>query len=206
MSLWETLSVSRETLDRLEVYKGSLLLWNKKINLVSENSTKDVWGRHFLDSAQIFRHIGPADCHLLDIGSGGGLPGLVLGIMAKKKYPNLKITLVESDTRKAVFLKEVVRSQRLNSTVLSDRVEKLSRQNADIVTARAVAPLKTLLGYAYQHMSQTGVCIFLKGISYKNEVEEALDLWRFNISVDESITNEGSVVLKITHLERQNDR
>ena len=188
------------------MYKRSLLLWNKKINLVSENSTKDVWGRHFLDSAQIFRHIGPADRHLLDMGSGGGLPGLVLGIMAKKKYPNLKITLVESDTRKAVFLKEVVRSQRLNSTVLSDRVEQLPRQNADIVTARAVAPLKTLLGYAYQHMSQTGVCIFLKGISYKNEVEEALDFWRFNISVDESITNEGSVVLKITHLERQNDR
>ena len=204
MSYWKTLNVSRETLEELEEYKESLLLWNRKINLISEKSSKNIWGRHFLDSAQIFKYLKASDRNILDMGSGGGLPGLVLGLVAKKKYPNLKVTLVESDRRKCVFLKEVVRAHKLNSVVLSERVELLPAQTSDVVTARAMAPLKTLLDYANPHLSDNGICVFLKGVNYKKEIDEALAFWRFNISVDTSITNVGSAVLKITDLEQKN--
>ena len=204
MSYWKTLNVSRETLEELEEYKESLLLWNRKINLISEKSSKNIWGRHLLDSAQIFKHLKASDRNILDMGAGGGLPGLVLGLVAKKKYPNLKVTLVESDRRKCVFLKEVVRAHKLNSVVLSERVELLPAQTSDVVTARAMAPLKTLLDYASPHLSDGGICVFLKGVNYKKEIDEALAFWRFNISVDASITNVGSAVLKITDLEHKN--
>ena len=200
MSYWKTLNVSRETLEELEEYKESLLLWNRKINLISEKSSKNIWGRHLLDSAQIFKYLKASDRNILDMGSGGGLPGLVLGLVAKKKYPNLKVTLVESDRRKCVFLKEVVRTHKLNSVVLSERVELLPAHTSDVVTARAMAPLKTLLDYANPHLSDGGICVFLKGVNYKKEIDEALAFWRFNISVDASITNVGSAVLKITDL------
>ena len=81
MSYWKTLNVSRETLEELEEYKESLLLWNRKINLISEKSSKNIWGRHFLDSAQIFKYLKASDRNILDMGSGGGLPGLVLGLV-----------------------------------------------------------------------------------------------------------------------------
>ena len=204
MSYWKTLNVSRETLEELEEYKESLLLWNRKINLISKQSAKNIWERHLLDSAQILKYLKASDRNILDMGSGGGLPGLVLGLVAKKKYPNLKVTLVESDRRKCVFLKEVVRAHKLNSVVLSERVELLPAQTSDVVTARAMAPLKTLLDYASPHLSDSGICVFLKGVNYKKEIDEALAFWRFNISVDASITNVGSVVLKITDLEQKN--
>ena len=204
MNFWENLNVSRETFSRLEEYKASLLLWNRKINLISLNSSEDVWFRHFLDSAQIFKSVTTVDAHLLDMGSGGGLPGLVLAIIAKEKQPSLKITLVEADNRKAVFLKEVVRAQGLNSVVISERVENLPVLGVDIVTARALASLSILLGYAHIHVKKGGKCLFLKGVSYSKEIDEALDCWSFNIKVDDSITNPGSAVLTITDLEQDN--
>jgi len=205
LGFWENLNVSRETFSRLEAYKDTLLLWNSKINLISPKSAEDVWSRHFLDSAQIFKNLTPADTHILDMGSGGGLPGLVLAIMSKDTYPNLKITLVEVDKRKAVFLKEIVRTQGLNSSVLSERVEAIPVLGADIITARALAPLNVLLGYAFRHIKKEGRCVFLKGINYNKEIEEALDYWNFNIRVDDSITNPGSAILKITDLEQKNE-
>ena len=204
MSFWKDLNVSRETFSRLEAYKDTLLLWNSKVNLISVKSADDVWFRHFLDSAQIFKNVTEADRHILDMGSGGGLPGLVLAIISKEKYPSLKITLVEADKRKAAFLQEIVRTQRLNSAVIPERIEKVPILGADIVTARALAPLNVLLGYAYRHIKNNGRGIFLKGVSYNKEVEEALDYWNFNIKVDASITNPGSAILKIRDLEQKN--
>ena len=204
MNFWKNLNVSRETFSCLEAYKDTLLLWNSKVNLISSKSAEDVWSRHFLDSAQIFKNVTDVDKHILDMGSGGGLPGLVLAILSKERYPSLKITLVEADKRKAVFLKEVVRTQGLNSAVISERIEKVHALGADIVTARALAPLNVLLGYAYKHMKNDGRSIFLKGISYKKEIKEALDYWNFTIKVDASITNPGSAILKIKDLEQKN--
>ena len=116
------LDVSRETIDNLNLYVDILRKWNTTINLVSKGSITDVWKRHILDSAQLFKFVTHDMEKWLDIGSGAGFPGLVIAILAKGRFTNLRVTLIESDKRKCVFLNEVVRELDLNVKILSKRI------------------------------------------------------------------------------------
>ena len=203
MDFWNNLDVSRETFHKLETYKERLLLWNKKINLISKKSTDDIWSRHFLDSAQVFSTLTTGQTKLLDFGSGAGFPGMVLAIVATEKLPLMKVEMVESDQRKAVFLRDTVRVLSLNSAVWSDRVENIVEMNSDVITARALAPLKKLLFFSNRHLKKGGFCVFLKGESYKEEIKEALECWSFSIKIKESITNPLSAMLIISDLEKR---
>ena len=137
--------VSRETMARLEIHLALLTRWNPKINLVSRASLEHVWDRHFADSAQLWRLRPPSARLWLDLGSGAGFPGLVIAAFAADQAPELDVHLVESDQRKAAFLETVVRTAELRATVLAERVETLAAASADVVSARALAPLGTLL-------------------------------------------------------------
>lgn len=203
MDFWNNLDVSRETSHKLETYKERLLLWNKKINLISKKSTDDIWSRHFLDSAQVFSTLTTGQTKLLDFGSGGGFPGMVLAIIAAEKLPLMRVEMVESDQRKAVFLRDTVRFLGLSSVVWSDRVENIVEMNSDVVTARALAPLKKLLFFSNRHLKKEGFCVFLKGESYKEEIKEALECWSFSIKIKESVTNPLSAMLIISDLEKR---
>ena len=203
LDFWDSLDVSRETFHKLEVYKERLLLWNKKINLISKRSTGDVWGRHFLDSAQVFGTLTAEQTKVLDFGSGGGFPGIVLAIIATEKLPLIRVEMVESDQRKAVFLRDTVRTLGLNSFVWSDRVEDICEMDSDVITARALAPLKKLLFFSNRHLKKGGFCVFLKGESYKDEIKEALECWSFSIKIKESVTNSLSAMLIISDLEKR---
>ncbi|MDZ4098705.1 MAG: 16S rRNA (guanine(527)-N(7))-methyltransferase RsmG, partial [Methylophilaceae bacterium] len=174
--------------------------WNPAINLVSRNSLKDGWSRHILDSAQIFQ-LAPQKCqHWVDLGSGAGFPGLVVAIMAKDMLPHLKVTLVEADQRKAAFLREAARTLELTIGLEVDRVENLPSLRADLLSARALAPLERLLGMAARHILPSATCLFLKGASYESETSEARRTWKFDLEAIKSITDGDGVILKIEGL------
>jgi 16S rRNA (guanine527-N7)-methyltransferase len=173
--------VSRETFERLEAYVALMKKWNSAINLVSPSTISEIWTRHILDSAQIYGLEPESPNIWCDLGSGGGLPALVVAIMAKDANPDLLVTCIESDLRKATFLRTVARELELNLSVLSERIEKAEPQNADVLSARALASLDALCGFAERHLKAGGVAIFPKGENYRQEIDEALENWSFQL-------------------------
>ncbi|MFT4959865.1 MAG: 16S rRNA (guanine527-N7)-methyltransferase [Paracoccaceae bacterium] len=194
-------NVSRETMERLEIYDVLLRKWNESINLVSQSSLEDLWTRHIADSVQVFRLAGPI-AKWLDIGSGGGLPGAIVAILAMDENPDADFTLIESDKRKAVFLRTVARQTGAAFTVITDRIEKAEPQNANMMSARAVANLSVLLQFADRHLDSDGIALFSKGVSWKNEVDVARQEWNMDIDPVPSLTEPGAVILKIKGISR----
>lgn len=188
-------NVSRETFSRLETYVAHLQKWNPKINLVAKNVTEDeIWQRHILDSLQLSSYI-PNHHRILDLGSGGGLPGIVLACQG------YDITMVESDVRKCVFLEEACRLCGLdNARVLNARIEDIIPESYNTITARALAPLVILLGYAQPHLGINAQCLFPKGKQYRMELEEARGTWQFKAHEHQSLTSSESVILQLTHI------
>jgi len=196
------LDVSRETLARLERYESLLRKWNPAINLVGRNTLPRAWGRHFIDSAQLWR-LRPKDARLwLDLGSGGGFPGLVVAVLAAERDPALRVALVESDGRKASFLSHVCQELGISPKIHRDRAETLAPQGADLVSARALAPLDRLLELAHRHLAPGGVCLFPKGKNSQSELTRARKYWTFDIQQTPSVTDSGGTILKIGGLGR----
>lgn len=195
INLLPGLNVSRETFLRLKEYEKLLFKWNAKINLVSRSTLDNFWNRHVLDSAQFLSSVGEKAGKWVDLGSGGGLPGLVVAILSDEIEPVNKLFLVEADVRKAVFLKTVCRELGLKVEVYNNRIEELPPISANIVSARALAPLKTLCLYAKNHLEKDGVAVFAKGENWKAELVEAQKKWIFSYEAVKSALHEGSVVL-----------
>lgn len=169
--------VSRETWDRLVTFQALVRRWNPTINLVSRGSLDALWRRHIEDSAQIFEHC-PAEAQTWsDLGSGGGFPGIVVAILALEKRPNLQVTLVESDLRKATFLRQVIRELALPARVISARIQDVPVLQADVLSARALAPLRELMPLVETHLKPGGVAIFPKGERYAEEIVQARNDW-----------------------------
>ena len=188
----EAFSVSRETLDRLILYEDLLKGWQKAVNLVAPGTLGEVWHRHFADSAQLARLVPPAAESLVDLGSGGGFPGLVLAIMLYERKP-LRVSLIESDGRKAAFLREVARQTRVPVDILSARIENAETQrkvgSVDVVTVRALAPLNRLLGLAAPFFAPRTRGLFLKGRDIHGEIDEARVAWHFDVELVPSMTD-----------------
>lgn len=194
--------VSRETFDRLEAYVALMTKWNAAINLVSQSTISDIWTRHILDSAQIYE-LAPDNPNMwCDLGSGGGLPALVVAIMAKGAGADLLVGCIESDLRKATFLRTVARELDLKLSVHSERIEKAKPQDADVLSARALAPLNVLCSFAERHLKPGGVAIFPKGENYRQEIDEALENWSFQLDTYPSKTHPCAVILKIKEISR----
>lgn len=194
------MNVSRETQDRLSIYLDLLRKWSPKINLVSPASLEDAGKRHFEDSLQLAELCPDGVKHWVDLGSGGGFPGAVIAIA--KAGGELNVTLVESDQRKSAFLRTVSRETKTPFNVISKRIEDVEPLNADVVSARALAPLTDLLEFADQHMKPGGVCLFLKGANWQNEVNDAQKKWRFTCEAHKSKTSPDAAILKIGDLAR----
>ncbi|SIS51144.1 16S rRNA m(7)G-527 methyltransferase [Roseivivax lentus] len=193
-------NVSRETLDALEAFEALVRHWTQRINLVSKASLEGLWTRHILDSLQLIPFLPEGEGHWLDLGSGGGFPGIVLSIAAKTMQPEMAMTLVESDTRKSVFLRTAIREFGLNAKVRSCRIETLPQIPSDIVSARALASLSTLLGYAQPHLGPGGKAVFLKGTTWKKELADAQREWSFSHEITTSETDPSAVILSIGNL------
>ncbi len=192
----EATGVSRETLLRLEGYATLLAKWQKAINLVAKDSLSDLWRRHMLDSASLWPVIPSASRVLVDFGSGAGFPGLVLAIMG---FP--EVHLVESDTRKSAFLSEAVRLFAPGAVIVHrDRIETMEPIGADVVTARALADLDTLLGYAARFVKSGGVCLFLKGRKAEDELTLAGQRWTMSVERFPNPAESSGIVFRIKDL------
>ncbi len=194
--------VSRETLSRLQTYHALLLKWNRSINLVSRKTLQETWTRHFVDSAQAYSVASGEKRTWVDLGSGGGFPGLVVAIMAHELSPNMEITCIESDQRKAAFLNTVIRETGIRASVLTSRIEEAPPQNADIVSARALASLRVLLEFSERHLKAGGEAVFLKGAAYQKEVTEALEMFTFKQDTYPSATSSEATIVRIGDIQR----
>jgi 16S rRNA (guanine527-N7)-methyltransferase len=195
--------ISRETREKLETYEALLKRWQKTINLVAPSTLDAIWHRHFADSAQLWP-CRPAGARTwLDLGSGAGFPGLVLAIMAAETGDSRHI-LVESDSRKAAFLREVARETRVAVDILCMRIENAETHAkvgvADCVTARALAPLSRLVEIAAPYFSSSTLGLFLKGREIAAEIEKAAQDWQFAFELIPSVTEEGGRVVLLKAL------
>jgi 16S rRNA (guanine527-N7)-methyltransferase len=194
------LDVSRETRTRLLILEEQVKKWNKAINLVSQSSILDLFERHIVDSAQLYQLVGPDHQTWADLGSGGGFPGLVIACLAVEHSPTMSMTLVESDQRKAAFLRQASYMLGLSVTVIAERIEITPPIHADVVSARALAPLPRLCGYVHRHLRQGGMALLHKGTNHLSELEEAQRHWRFRLTRIESSTDPTAVILKLEDL------
>jgi 16S rRNA (guanine527-N7)-methyltransferase len=200
--------VSRETLDRLITYVALLSRWQNTINLVSPSTLTDLWHRHVADSAQLYASArdGGGDGHWLDVGSGAGFPGLVLAIMAAE-HGGTRHTLIESDTRKAAFLREVARQTRVAVEIVAARIElpqtaaKVGRVNR--VTARALAPLPRLVPLVAPFFSDDTVGLFLKGREFAAEIDQAKLAWDFDVTSSPSMTDDEGRIVRLSQLRQK---
>ena len=196
------LDVSRETLESLKYFEDLVVLWNPAINLISNSSVFDLWSRHIVDSAQLFLFTLPDEGLWLDVGSGGGFPGIVVSIVAKELAPSLRVVLVESDKRKCVFLRTVIRELGLSVKVINDRIENVKLDDVVYLSARALRNLNSLLFIVENNVSRETVCVFPKGRSYKKELVESQKNWKFDFNLIDSNTSEDSKVIVLKGLER----
>ena len=194
--------VSRETYDRLAAFERLLRKWNRTINLVARSTLDDLWSRHFMDSLQVVAEAPDNTTRWADLGSGGGFPGLVAAIAGADRGAGMVVTLVESDQRKAAFLRAAARELGLSVHVVTERIEALAPLNAEVLSARALAPLDTLLAYADRHLAPAGIALFPKGAAVQKEIDTALEHWRFTHQKIPSKTGSGGSILKIGGITR----
>jgi 16S rRNA (guanine527-N7)-methyltransferase len=195
--------VSRETCERLEAYIDLLARWNARINLVADASLRSPWVRHIADSAQLFPLAPESARSWIDLGSGAGFPGLPVAAIAAEKSPDLRVTLVESDSRKAAVLATAAREMDLDVMVEPRRIESMAPKAFDVVSARALAPLTRLCGLAHRFSGTGTVYLFLKSASADSELTEAAAAWHIQAERIASRTDPDSAVLRILELERR---
>lgn len=198
MSKFEFLNnhfVPHETLEELQEYAKLLSKWNQKINLISKDSEKDIWGRHILDSAQLIKFINKSD-KILDVGSGAGLPGIVLSILGAEN-----IFLLDSDQRKCAFLVEVSRLLNLKNKIINDRLENLTNEYFDTIIARGFASIAKI--FEQTRFLKTNRILLLKGKIYESELLEATQKWAFDYITYPSTTNSNSYILDIKNVQQK---
>lgn len=193
-------ATSERTLERLQQFVELVLKWNPSINVIARSTADAVWIRHIVDSVQVFSLVRPEHRSWVDMGSGGGFPGMVVAILAADLASELQVTLVESDKRKSVFLSEASRQLGLKVNVKAARIEDLPPMSADVVSARALAPLAALCPLAFRHLAPTGMCVFLKGAQVDREIEDAKRLWKFDLESIKSVTEEAASLIVMRNL------
>ncbi len=197
----ERLNVSHETYEKLMIYHDLLFEWQKKMNLVSNNSLKEAFYRHFLDSAQLYQFFYKTNGVVLDFGTGAGFPGLVLSIMGLSK-----VHLIDSNKKKCDFLKETIKETNTEAFVHNCRIEDLPYLCPSFIISRALAPTKKLLDLCFNYMSKDNKkfksqeeifpnLLFLKGKNYKSELEIIKNYFMIKFKIYDSITDEYGKIL-----------
>lgn len=189
--------VSRETISRLEIYVSELLKWQERINLIGPSTADDVWKRHIIDSLHLLPLIQTSETSLLDLGSGAGLPGLILAVAGIRH-----VTLVESDSKKCAFLREAARITHTPLNIENCRIEKLSPKPFEVITSRALAPLGKLLELCECFTDSETICLFPKGKNYSNELDDAMKQWGFEYIKHSGAPGGDGFVLEIRRLRR----
>ena len=198
-------NVSRETLDELNKYSLSILKKNKEINLISSSTEKSINTRHITDSAQVIDFIDKNDVKVCtDLGSGAGLPGIVLAILMKPKKPEFKVIFYEKSYHKSNFLKEISKKLKLNTEINQKNIFDEKDLSTDIIISRAFKPLPVIFEIASKNFIKFKYIILFLGKSGKEILEEASKKWKFDYEKKKSLTNDESLVVKISNLKKKN--
>ena len=201
-SVLETLNVSRETFPDLEEFRNLIIEKNKQINLISNNTIENSRERHIIDSAQIIDFIDKSEKNCTDIGSGSGLPGIVLAIIAKHKNIQMQFELYEKSFKKSQFLKHVVKKFNLKAKILQKDIFQEKNLVTDLIVARAFKPLPIILKLANTNFQKFKSLILFLGRNDKNLIKESLKEWSFEYKEKKSITSEESLIVKIWNLKK----
>lgn len=189
-----------DSLSDYRVWESLLRKWNARINLVAPNSLPYFWSRHALDSAQILPFIPDTAHTIVDFGSGAGFPGLAVAIEAKQSKRDQIVHFIESSGKKSSFLKSVSRETSAPTHIHSARIEALSPLDADIITARAFAPLTRILPLAWHHLSPNGKLVLLKGRSLTDEIADSHEGWEFRHKIHPSLSGDDGFIVEIDGL------
>ena len=201
---FSVLNVSRETLKELEEYSKEIILGNKKINLISKSTEKSITQRHIEDSAQTIDFIDKKDIKICtDLGSGAGLPGIVLSIMMKTKKPLFKLIFYEKSYHKSIFLKEMSKKFNLNSEIHRKNIFDQRNLITDVIISRAFKPLPIIFEIAQNNFKNFKYIILFLGKSGQTILNDALKVWSFDFEKKKSLTNEDSMVVKISNLKKK---
>ena len=197
-------NVSRETLKELEDYSKAIISRNKKINLISKSTENTIKQRHIEDSAQIIDFVDKNDISVCtDLGSGAGLPGIVLSILMKSKKPEFKVILYEKSYHKSNFLKEISKKFNLNTEINQKNIFDQKNLQTDIIISRAFKPLPVIFEIALKNFKKFKYIILFLGKSGKEILKEATNKWKFDYKERKSLTNEDSLVIKISNLKKK---
>lgn len=195
------LHLPKQVVENLDRYVELLEQEQSKLNLIGKSTLPIVWTRHVLDSAQLFKNLLPTDKTVLDLGSGAGFPALILAIMdLEHKYD---FHLVESDGKKCAFLNKIIDACNLNAEVHNERIEQMEMFGADVITARALAPLDQLIKYAYPFLKTKTRCLFMKGAKVDEELEPAFKKYRFHVEKIQSVTSEEGTILLLSEVKKK---
>lgn len=200
---FEQLGVSRETFERLSAYAALLRSWQRRINLIADSTLNDIWRRHIVDSAQLLPLASPSATRWVDLGSGAGLPGLVLAILLANR-PGASVVLIEANQKKSAFLREAIRITAAPASVVSKRIEAAlsgpERISCDVVTARALAPLADLLKLASPLLMTGAEGLFLKGRDVDAELTGAAKSWKTEMELLPSQTDPNGRIVRVKAL------
>ena len=199
------IDVSRETLVKLETYANAIISKNKSINLISKSTEKSIKQRHIEDSAQTIDFINKNDINsCTDLGSGAGLPGIVLGILMKPRNPLFKVVFYEKSHHKSVFIKEMTKKLKLNSEIRKKNIFEERNLNTDVIISRAFKPLPIIFQIAQTNFKNFKYIILFLGKSGNKVISEALKFWKFDYEEKKSLTSSGSFIVKISNLRKRN--
>jgi len=198
-------NVSRETLKDLDDYGNSIILKNKEINLISASTEKSINSRHIIDSAQTIDFIDNIEINTCtDLGSGAGLPGIVLAILMKHKKPQFKVIFYEKSFHKSKFLTDMSKKFNLNTEVHRKNIFEEKNLSTDVIIARAFKPLPIIFQIAEKNFKNFKFIILFLGKSGKKILKETLKYWEFDYEEKKSLTNSESIIIKISNLKKKN--
>ena len=198
-------NVSRETLKDLDDYGNSIILKNKDINLISASTEKSINSRHIIDSAQTIDFIDNIEINTCtDLGSGAGLPGIVLAILMKHKKPQFKVIFYEKSYHKSKFLVDMSKKFKLNTKVYQKNIFEEKNLSTDVIIARAFKPLPIIFDIAEKNFKNFKFIILFLGKSGKKILKETLKHWEFDYEEKKSLTNSESIIIKISNLRKKN--
>lgn len=196
--------VSRETITSLEKYENNLIKANKTLNLIGKSTIKNLWERHFLDSAQIIDFIDKNDKILTDIGTGAGFPGLIISILLKDRRMPIKVQLIEKSQKKANFLNNIVKDLSLNVEVLCCNIfDTKNKISNEVLVARAFKPLSVILELIHKKITNWKKVFIFLGKTGKNELIESSKIWDIKYKQRVSITSNDSVIIEINNLKKK---
>ena len=198
-------NVSRETLDELNAYSSSILNKNKEINLISSTTEKSINTRHIVDSAQTIEFIDKNDIKLCtDLGSGAGLPSIVLGILMKSKKQGFKLIFYEKSYHKSNFLKEMAKKFKLEAKIHQKNIFEEKNLVTDVIICRAFKPLPVIFEIATKNFKNFKYIVMYLGKSGKKILKDVSMKWKFDLEEMKSLTSQESSVVKISNLKKKN--